>query len=72
MISCNVPWRMAPSNLQIQRKLAYALSAAHRTGEAEKLIADTKAQAERAGSTAEQNCLALNELFNALYVPERL
>jgi hypothetical protein len=61
--------RMAPSNLQIQRKLAYALSAAHRTGEAEKLITDTKAQAERAGSTVEQNRLALNQLFNALYVP---
>jgi hypothetical protein len=60
---------MAPSNLQIQRKLAYALSAAHRTDEAEKLIADAKTLAEKAGSTVEQNRLALNELFNALYVP---
>jgi hypothetical protein len=60
---------MAPSNLQIQSKLAYALSAAHRTDEAEKLIADAKTYAEKAGSTAEQNRLALNALFNALYVP---
>jgi hypothetical protein len=60
---------MAPSSPQIQRKLAYALSASNRTAEAEKLISDTKAQAERAGSTVEQNRLALNELFNALYVP---
>jgi tetratricopeptide (TPR) repeat protein len=60
---------MAPSSLQIQRKLAYALSAAHRTDEAEKLIADAKAPAERAGSTVGQNRLTLNELFNALYVP---
>jgi tetratricopeptide (TPR) repeat protein len=62
--------RMAPGNLQIPRKLALALSAAGRTSEAEKLIADTKAKAERAGSTVEQNRLALNELFNALYVPQ--
>ena len=60
---------MAPSNLQIQSKLAYALSAAHRTDEAEKLIADAKTYAEKAGSTVEQNRLALNGLFNALYVP---
>jgi hypothetical protein len=60
---------MAPSNLQIQRKLAYALSAAHRTDEAEKLIANAKTLAEQAGSTVEQNRLALNELYNALYVP---
>jgi len=60
---------MAPSNLQIQSKLAYALSAAYRTDEAEKLIADAKTYAEKAGSTVEQNRLALNGLFNALYVP---
>ncbi|HUB12627.1 MAG TPA: hypothetical protein VMB34_11765 [Acetobacteraceae bacterium] len=60
---------MAPGNLQIQSKLAYALSAAHRTDEADKLIADAKRLAAQAGSTAEQNRLALNELFNALYVP---
>jgi tetratricopeptide (TPR) repeat protein len=60
---------MAPSNLQIQRKLAYALSAAHRTDEAAKLIAEAKTCAEKAGSAVEQNRLALNELFNALYVP---
>jgi hypothetical protein len=37
--------------------------------EAEKLVADIKAQAEKAGSTVEQNRWARNELFNALYVP---
>jgi tetratricopeptide (TPR) repeat protein len=60
---------MAPSNLQIQRKLAYALSAAHRTDEATRLIDDAKMLAEKAGNTIEQNRLLHNELFNALYVP---
>lgn len=60
---------MAPTNVQIRHKLAFALSSAGRTAEADKLITEAKTDAEKAGNTAELNQLAVNELFNALYKP---
>lgn len=61
--------QMAPTNVQIRHKLAFALSSAGRTAEADKLITEAKTDAEKAGNTAELNQLAVNELFNALYKP---